>query len=253
MKKLFTMMFVWCIGFQVLSAQTNDRALFESANDLYEKAEYKEAKKVYLQLLEEGYVSDDLHYNLANTFFKTNQIANAILHYEKAVKINPANEDAAYNLELANQKTIDKVEAIPDLFIYRWWRSIYNLLSVDNWAKLTVFLFFIALLAFALFLMSKSIFLKKLGFYTVVVALLLACGSWFLAAHQYNSLSAEKSAIIMSSTVNIVSAPSEGSSQLFVLHEGTKVRIKDRTEGWLEIALPNGNEGWIKSDQLEII
>jgi SH3-like domain-containing protein len=66
-----------------------------------------------------------------------------------------------------------------------------------------------------------------------------------LAASQKNYATTTTHAIILDSTVDILSAPSSGSSQLFVLHEGTKVKIKDQTEGWLEISLPNGNQGWI--------
>ena len=245
--------FFLCFVFQVFPAQESEKALFENANKLYENGEYKEAEKMYVQLLEKDYISDDLHYNLGNALFKTNQLAKAILHYEKALKINPSNEDAAYNLELANNKTIDKVEAIPDLFLYRWWQAIYNFLSVDHWAKLTVILFTLALLGFSLFLFSSAISLRKLGFYSILIFTFLALASWFLASQHNKAFSAEKSAIIMLPTVNILSAPSEGSSQLFVLHEGTKVNIKDKTEGWLKVSLPNGNEGWIVSSELEVI
>jgi tetratricopeptide (TPR) repeat protein len=234
-------------------ANEADLAIFEAANQHYENGQYEEAKEKYIQLLESEYLSDDLHYNLGNTYFKLKGIAPAILHYEKALKINPANADAAFNLKLANQKTVDKIESIPDLFIYRWWNSIYNLFPASRWAAITIALFFIAVFAVFLFLFTSYPFLKRVGFYGGLIAFIIGLFSWFLAFQQTTNLETKKHAIVMNASVNIISAPSEGSSQLFVLHEGTKVSLRDQTGNWLKVSLPNGNEGWIEAGQLAVI
>ena len=251
-EKLLAFTLLLLLGVSV-NANEGDLALFNEANLRYEEGNFEAAQNKYIQLLEREYISDDLHYNLGNTYFKQKKIAPAILHYEKALKINPANEDAAFNLKLANQKTVDKIEAIPDLFIYRWWNSIYTLFSSSSWAMITIALFFVAVFTVFLFLFTASSFMKRLSFYSGLIALILGLFSWFLAYQQHKSLHAEKYAIIMNASVNVISAPSSGSSQLFVLHEGTKVSLKDKTGNWLKVALPNGNEGWIEAEKLAVI
>jgi len=234
-------------------ANENQLSIFNKANLHYENEEYQEAKEIYLSLLEEQFISDDLHFNLGNAYFKNNQIANAILHYEKSLKINPGNKDAAYNLKLANQKTVDKIEAIPELFIYRWWKSIYNLLSADQWAKLSITLFLLCTFPFLLFLFIDKIKVRKASFFSACTTVCLAFVCWFFAFQQKKYLLSKEHAVILEPSVNIISAPSEGSSQLFVLHEGTKVKLLDETGYWFKVSLPNGNEGWLKKQTIEAI
>ncbi len=231
----------------------SDLSLFETANNLYEQGSYEEAEKIYLELLDKGIISDDVNYNLGNTYFKTNSIALAILHYEKALKVNANHEDAAYNLKLANQKTVDKIESIPELFIYRWWKAIFKWLSIDQWATLSIVLFLTAALAFALFLFSAKVVVKKGSFYLAVVAVCIAVVSWLFASRQSSYFQQEDYAIIVQASINVLSAPSDGSSQLFVLHEGTKVKLKSKTNNRIEIALPNGNKGWVEQETLRAI
>jgi tetratricopeptide (TPR) repeat protein len=253
MMRVYSLLLVLLLGLPVLWGQDNPIQSFQNANELYENASYKEAISIYESLLEKDYVSDDLHYNLANSYFKTKQIALAILHYEKALKINPSNQNAAYNLKLANQKTVDKIEAIPDLFIYRWWRAIYHLCSVDQWAYLTIVFFLLFSAGLSAYFLLNQLALRKVSFYLGISSLVIGLLCWSLASQQKSNMLTSDSAIIMQASVNIVSAPSEGSSQLFVLHEGTKVAIKEKNEEWLRVSLPNGNEGWIQQSALASI
>ena len=248
---------LYLIGFLLFSAtsiaQTEALDQMKEANSAYEAGDYEFAAKSYEALIERGYTSADLHYNYANSLFKTNRIAEAILHYEKAIKINPSAEDAAYNLKIANDRTVDKIEKIPELFIYRWWKSIYNLFSADNWAKIMIGFLALALIGFGVYKLSQNISFRKFGFTLFSSGILIGIICWILAASQKNYANKATHAIIMSSTVDILSAPSSGSSQLFVLHEGTKVKIEDMTEEWMKVSLPNGNQGWIvKNDLAEI-
>lgn len=232
---------------QVLFASLGtQRAVFDQANQAYEEVNYVKAIELYENLLEEGLYGDDIHYNLANSYFKSADIAMAILHYEKALKLNPSHEDAAFNLAIANAKTVDKIESIPELFIYRWWKAIYQVFTIDQWAWLCVLAFIGCFLLFVCYLFVPQLSIRKVSFYSAAICLVLALSSWLMAAQQKGSLSSHTDAIIVQATANIISAPSEGSSQLFVLHEGSKVRIKSELNDWIEIALPNGNKGWLK-------
>ncbi len=228
-----------------ICAQTESVEQLKEANSAYEAGDYEFAAKSYKVLLERDYTSADLHYNYANSLFKTNRIALAILHYEKAVKLNPNAEEAAYNLKIASERTVDKIETITELFIYRWWNAIYNLFSADNWAKIMIVFLIIALIGFGMYKIPENVAVRKFGFTLFSSGILIGIICWGLAASQKNYANSATHAVIMSSTVDILSAPSSGSSQLFVLHEGTKVKIKDETEEWLKVSLPNGNQGWI--------
>lgn len=238
-----------------LTVQAQDQALnnFKEANQWYEEGLYDSSITIYQALLENDYSSADLHYNLANAYFKTNRIAPAILHYEKALKINPSHEDAAFNLAIANEKTIDRIDAIPELFLRRWWNSLVNLISYEQWAKLIPILLIIGLIGFTLYLFLKTLAIRKFGFYIALFCLTFSLFSWFMASQQYSYLNKSSFAIVLQPTVNINSSPSTGSSKLFVLHEGTKLKVEEEKEDWLKVSLPNGNEGWIKKSMVGVI
>jgi len=243
----FFCLILFLIGMNFHDAKANSLSLLDSANSNYEKENFSKAVIFYDSLLKLGFSSTDLHYNIANAYFKNRQIAHAILHFEKAVKIDPSNEDAIYNLKIANEKTVDKVKSIPELFIYRWWKNIYNLNSADVWSKIFIAFLLLSLGGFGIYFFSNQLQFRKLGFYGAIFNLSLGLICLILAIQQKAYIESSTAAIIIEPTVNIVSSPSEGSSQLFVLHEGTKVTIKDQSREWLKVALPNGNEGWIKS------
>ncbi len=250
MKKLTFYLFSFLFLSFSLSAQENSVSLMQEANKAYEEGDFQTAIDSYQTLLDSNYSSEDLHYNYANSLFKSNEIALAILHYEKALKINPDSEDAAYNIKIANDRTVDKIEVIPELFFYRWWKTIYNLFSADNWAKMMIYIAIIGLIGFGAYKYATNLSIRKFGFGMFSSGLVLAFMCWGLAASQKNYANSSSHAIIMNSTVDILSAPSSGSSQLFVLHEGTKVRIEDQTDAWLKVSLPNGNQGWIDKEAL---
>lgn len=239
----FLLLSIWNLN---LMAEEKVMQEFTEANRYYENAQYDSAVLIYNSLLEAEYLSSDLHYNLANAYYKKNQIAPAILHYEKALKIDPNNEDAAYNLKLAEEKTIDRIESIPELFIYRWWKTVFNLFGVDQWAKLVFAFLLLSVLGFSAYLFIQKLTFRKIGFYLALTSICISLFAWFMASRQNQYLNKVQFAIVMEPTVNINSSPSAGSSKLFVLHEGTKLKVEEEKEDWYKVSLPNGNEGWIK-------
>lgn len=226
---------------------------FQAANRLYEDKDYAAAIEVYEELLQEEYLSDDLHYNLGNAYFRSNQLAKAILHYEKALKINPAHEDASHNLAYANSRTIDRIESIPKLFLYRWWDAILHSFSSRSWSYFVILFLAFGVVGLGIYFFFADSYIKRISFYSGISSIFLSIVCWFIAASLNSSLQRIDAAIIISPTVDINSSPSEGSSRLFVLHEGSKVSIEDQSGEWYEIRLPNGNSGWVKSDELALI
>jgi len=250
MKKIVLIIFFFLFIAQ-LSAHNTPIERFKAGNEAYEKNDFETAISTYEDLLSAGYFSATLHYNLANAYFKHGNNTMAILHYEKALKIQPNFKDAAHNLEIANSRTIDKVEAIPHLFFYRWWKAIYNSFSITGWSTLLFTFLFLATIGFGIYFLGHQRKLRKNAFYGATTAVFLALICWGMADAQYKSLKAIDYAIIIKPTVNINSSPSEGSSKIFVLHQGTKVKIESRKDDWVNVSLPNGNKGWIKDEKVE--
>jgi tetratricopeptide (TPR) repeat protein len=228
-------------------------ARVEQANSHYQEERFEEAIQAYQQVIEAGYHSTQLYYNLGNAYYKTDQIPSAILFYEKALKLDPSNKDAQHNLRIANLRTVDKIDPIEPLFFNKWWDRILNLCSPDNWARWSVGLLFSAVLFFGLFLFIQLRSIKKISFFSFLVVLFLGIFSWMLGIAQNNRLHNSEFAIVFTPSVTVGSAPQQNATELFVIHEGTKVKIVQETEQWVEIMLMNGKSGWIKTNDLQTI
>ena len=226
---------------------------FKSANDAYESGKYEVAISEYQSLLKSGLNGFNLHFNLGNSFYKIEEYPLAILHYEKALKIDPASEDVKKNLTLSYAKTTDKIETAKELVINRWYAELINMNNADNWAIYSTALLFLALLFGLIYLFGSSILLKRIGFLSAVIAVVLSLSCFALAYQQQNYQATSRSAIIFTPTVSIKSAPGESGTVLFVLHQGTKVKLLDQSNDWINVALPNGNKGWVQETDLREI
>jgi len=228
-------------------------ATFENGNKLYAEGKYTEAIKEYEAIIASDQLSTDIYFNLGNAYYKTENVAGAILNYEKALKLKPDNEDALFNLKMANKRTIDKIDRLPELFIGNTWRNLVTSRTVSDWSYYCVGLIFLSLLFFVAYLLMSQIFIKKTSFYAGILFFILSLFSWLMAA-QHNTIVQEASeAIIFSSTITVQSEPNQNAEKLFTLHEGTKVKLLEEANGWSKIKLPNGNVGWINSESLKSI
>lgn len=219
----------------------------------YMRNDYASAIQIYENLLKNGEAAE-VYYNLGNSYYKADDIAKAILNYERALLLQPGNADIRANLEIARSKTIDKVIPVPEIFFVAWTKSLINSLSVDAWAKLGVVFFILLLVSLYLFFFSKQITGKKTGFIGGIVFLALVVLSNVFAAQQKNELTDRNAAIVLSPSVTVRSTPSESGTSLFILHEGRKVEIKDNTmREWKEIRLEDGKVGWVPASAVEVI
>ena len=198
--------------------------------------------------------SADIYYNLGNSYYKTDNIAKAIVNYEKALVLNPGNGDIRFNLELAQSKTVDKVTPMSEVFLITWFKSLTNTMSEKGWAKMGIATFVLMLLCLALYFFGKKIVLKKIGIIAALCLLLVCILSNVFASFQKSKAQSHSTAIIMAPSVTVKSTPNEGGTDLFILHEGRKVNIKDNTmREWKEIQLEDGNAGWVPASVIEII
>lgn len=219
----------------------------------YMKSDYISAIEVYENILKRGEAAE-LYYNLGNCYYKTDDIAKAILNYERALLLQPGNNDIRANLEVAYSKTIDKVEPVPEIFFISWIKSLINSMSVDAWAACGIVSFILFIVSLYLFVFSKQIVVKKMGFFLGGILLIASISSNLFASYQKKRLVERDFAIVMIPSITVRSTPSDSGTSLFVLHEGRKVTIKDNSmKEWKEIRLEDGKVGWVSAEAIEAI
>jgi len=250
MKKFVTILLMF-LGF-VSNAETPEK-LFQEANTFYKVEDYNRALGVYLAIEEKGYVSTDLYYNLANCYYKLNKVAPAIYYYEKALKVDPTNEDAQHNLVFAKRMTLDVIEDLPKTFLQRFSENIIQKFSFDTWALIAVITSFLASLLFLLYYFSGSSKLKLLYFNTTILMVFILLVTVYFAYDNYDTVQKDRTAIIFATKAEIKNAPTNNSDDAFELHEGTKVLILDELDDWKKIKIADGKVGWISQNELKEI
>lgn len=238
------------MGWGKAYAQENGDAWFEQANAAYNAGNYDSAKELYEKILTLDMESVPLYFNMGNTYYKMHDYPMAIYCYEKALKLDPSNEDVQINLAIANRAIVDKIEPMPQSFIVRWWQNTRAWFSCDQWAWLSIVVFALLLVSLFLFLRARKLGVRKLGFFTGLVFLLVFALSVVFAFQLKQSSLTQDQAIIMTPTVNVKSSPNDASVDLFVLHEGTKVDVLETESGWNKIRIANGSVGWLSEDSM---
>lgn len=225
----------------------------QNADDEYAKGNYQQAIKDYQEILKAG-VSSEIYYNLGNAYYRTDNITQALLAYERALQLSPGDNDIRFNLQYARSKTIDKITPETEMFFVTWYNSLVNFTSVDRWAKTAIVSIVMALLLILVFLFAPQMWARKSGFYGSAVFLLLFAFANLFAFQQKHELETKQGAIVIAPTVNVKKTPAASGTDVFVIHEGTRVDITDRgMKQWRGIKLADGREGWLKTSQIEEI
>ena len=241
-------------GMSAVQAAEYPDSLWNAGVNAYSSGQWNEAVEAWSSLLDLGIENAPLYYNLGNAWYKENDMAHAILCYERALKIDPSYSDAAYNLEFARAGIQDKIVEVPAFFLTRWVESLGHLVSSNVWVAIA-FIFLVLCAGMVLmFLLARSSAASKAGFITAIVSLVLSVSAFALAGVQKAGYNRADSAVVMSPVCSVRSAPSgTNAKDLFVLHEGTKVEIVDRVGEWINIELSDGRQGWMLSSDIEII
>jgi len=241
-----------CFTVSVFALQAQNANL-KKAGELYAKKDYHSAAELYEQTLSTEGVAPEIYYNLGNCYYKTGEIGKAILNYERALRLDPRFDDARYNLQIAQQKVVDNVGVAQNFFLARWLDDLIEMFSSNQWFFISFGLFLLFLVATFLFIFASSVRLRKVSFYMgalfITVCLVFLTFSHLQKSEQVN----HRGAIIMNGVVVVKSSPDKSGTDLFQLHEGTKVSIKSTLDKWVEIKLSNGNVGWVEQSMIEQI
>lgn len=219
--------------------------LLEFANQMYQEQQYERAVMVYEQLLADGWVSAQLYFNLGNAYFKRDLFAPALLNFERAKLLDPGNEDIEFNIRMAQQYTVDNIETLPQPFFLRWRLGVIQRATSNSWAIISWVSFLLFLILLGIFLLSRQSLLKRIGFWSALMAFGISAFTFSFANYQYKAGQQRSHAIVFCPRVAVKSAPGTTGTDLFLIHEGLKVEITDSLQQWKEIRLPNGNKGWM--------
>ncbi len=232
-------------------AQVDD--LMRTANEHYQNEQFDEAIRVYEEIINQGFVSDALYYNLGNAYFRQNQLGKSILYYERGLKISPNDEDLRYNLSIAKARTIDRIKDVPKLFIIEWWELLLTSLSISGWSIIVIIFFIIFLISLSLYFTGKTGKAQRTGFLfgsSGLAALL------FFVIVLVSSVNRERSTdfgILVEPEVAAKQSPDDRSNDAFVIHEGLKFEVEDKVNDWSRIRLSDGKVGWLPNNSFEII
>ncbi len=231
----------------------NPDSLLLAANNNYNNGLYDSALIKYHEIINNGLESGELYYNIGNAYFKNNDVASAILYYEKAKRLLPNDDEIDYNLNIANSMIVDKIEKVPELFYHHWWNFFYNKLGADAWTIFTLISFTCLIVTIGLFIISKKRSNRKASFYIGLLFLIITLASFALASQKYNTSIKQNEGIVFTSSITVKSSPTENAVDLFVIHEGTKVKIIDKINNWVEIKIQNGSIGWLPEKSIKSI
>ena len=250
MKYMKKLLFIAALLLSFVSASAQTKAEADSA---YVQEHYEQAISLYNKLLETG-ASASVYYNLGNAYYRTGDMAHAILAYERAYLMEPGDADIRFNLQLARTKTIDKIVPESEMFFITWFRQMIDWYSADQWGRAVVVCFALFVVSLLLYFFAGRMLWRKVGFGVGVCTLILAVLFHIFAYQQQQKLLVRTHAIVMSSSLTVKSTPSTSGTDLFVLHEGTKVEITDDTmKDWKEIRLADGKVGWVPVKTIERI
>lgn len=236
-----------------VSGQESGTTKFNQGVTYFSTGSYKEAIQSWTEVYNTGYRSANLCYNLGNAYFKLNNIPQAILFYERAALLNPADEDINYNLQIARTLTVDRFQEIPELFFVEWYDFVSLFLSSNLWARISLISFILSLLFLSLYIYSPKYSHKVIGFWFAVSLFVLCIASFVFSSRNKYLVYDSHKAIITTPIISGKSSPDSSGTDLFVLHEGTKVSVEDAVGEWLEIRLSDGNKGWVPLNSLNII
>ena len=232
---------------------TSPEQTWEAANAAYNNGDFARAAELYESILGNQLHSAELYYNLGNAYYKQEMLGKAIVNYNRALRLAPSDEDIVHNLEYATQETKDNIEEIPTFFLISWVRAFRNIMGSNAWTIISLLTLVLTLLAALIYLLAERLSLRKTGFYSMCVAAIISIVSTTFAYQTRQALVNSNEAVIMSSAVPVKSSPDRAATDLFVLHEGTKLSLGERIDGWVEIQIADGRKGWVESSRIEII
>ncbi len=241
------------VFFSVLVFPKDVQDMMKEANELYRNGKFESAIENYKQIEKEGYEGTSLYYNLGNSYYRVGKVGYAILNYEKALKLSPADEDVKHNLAFANLSTVDKIQPLPEFFLFIWWDSMLSYFTVNGWTYIVYFFFILLLILISLYFFARTIFQQKLVLFSGLGILVVLAFGISLLIVKINREHTLISGVVIEQSVTAKTSPDSKSGDAFIIHEGLKVNLEDKLDQWVKIKLADGKVGWIENNSVERI
>ncbi len=249
-KLIACLLTVFALYFSQSMAADSPADLFSKAGAAYKAQDFETAAKLYESLIQAGNKSADVYYNLGNCYFKLNLIGRSIVNYERATALSPDDEDILHNLKLAQSKTIDRVQSVPQMGFVTKWKKFLAGQSSGSWSYMAISFLWLALICAALYLFVTSKKALRISAYSFMLLSVLFLLLAFIRNHEQQN---HNYAILLVESTNVKSAPDENANNIFVIHEGLKIQILDQVGIWHKIRLADGKVGWLQKDKFERI
>jgi len=251
-KYIFILTSVFLLNFSLAHANSLKEQLKE-ANTQYEAGKYAESAVLYENILESGYESTAVYFNLGNAYYQQQKTAGAVLNFERAKRISPNDSEIEHNLGMAKELISIKIDSYPVLFYKRWSQNVVHFFSSGMWSLLALLAMWLFVACVLFFILKADGKQKKQTFFGSLAAFSCAILFLFLAYNKYISETKQDEAIIFAETISLKSGPSQASKDLDSVAAGTKVIIEDKIEEWVKVILSDEKEGWIELKDLEVI
>ena len=245
----FCFVLIITVTLQAQDSISSENKNIQMANQLYKQGQYADAARLYENELKKG-VAAELYYNLGNSYYKSNEIGMAILNFERALRLDPDYEDARYNLKIAESKIVDNVNSTPTFFVKRLFNALITSNTSNHWTVISFVCFIVALVLFFFFVFSRNRRNRKYGFFGMFLFAGLFVTALIFSGIRKDQFLNRNEAIVMSGAVTAKSSPDKSGTDIFQLHEGTKVLVKSTLSGWTEITLENGAVGWVEESAI---
>ena len=227
-------------------------SLFEKGNTFYNKGDYQNAIESYLGIIENGYHSSEVYYNLGNANYKIGNVAEANFYFEKANILSPNDKMIMNNLEFAKNMTMDSIETLPQTQINLIFNDLLAFMTIDNWSIFSILIIWMGCILFLIYSFNRSIVIKRIFFSSGVLSFLIFTFFIYITFSKQEQENTKKG-IVFSKEIGVWTEPNQRTEVLFFLHEGTKLEIIDELEGWTKILISNGSEGWIESNSIRLL
>lgn len=250
--RVFAILFpvVFCLA--GAAAQTPE-GLFASANELYRAGKFAESARSYEAILNTGMGSAEVYFNLGNAYYRLGSVGKSILAYERAAVIEPGNNDIQFNLQIARLRAIDRIDPVPEMFLYSWLRSFSSFIPVTSARNLFLIFWGLSFISLSALFVVRAPAILSLGRTAFLAGFVFAILFGSLFAAQAALLQEHDMAVILASTVTVKSSPDPGSVDAFVIHEGLKVQVNDSVGDWVKVTLADGKVGWVQQSDVERI
>lgn len=247
------LLFVLCNLVIVSSNAQSEEDIFNSSVNYYKSRNYEQAVNEFEKLTRSGIESTALFYNLGNSYYRLGKIGNAIVNYERALKLSPGDEDVVHNLAFVNLKTIDKIESLPKFFLFQWWENLLSMFTLNGWSYFVLGILFFILVCIVVYFFTTRIEVQKASFIAGLVLSFFLIFNIIILLVNLNRELNWKFGIVMTTSLNVKTSPDNQSKDSFIIHEGSKVKIEDNLEKWYKLKLEDGKVGWANKNDIEII